>query len=198
MSCQEKWPHTGAVLIGGRSTRMGSPKHQLILPDGRAMLDHVIDALSEACARIVMVGGDAPGYESIEDLRTGSGPLGGIEALLASNADMSATDGQYLVCPCDMPLMTPQLLQLLIQPSPALATVIRLPGRDESESLPARISAAALPTVRILLDSGQRAIWALMRALPAEIVPIPVKYRGCFVNVNSPDDVERVRVRNDE
>ena len=38
------WPHTGAVLAGGRSTRMGRPKEDVILPDGRGMAETVADA----------------------------------------------------------------------------------------------------------------------------------------------------------
>jgi molybdopterin-guanine dinucleotide biosynthesis protein A len=168
---------------------MGQPKHLIVLRDGRTMIDHVIAALSAVCARIVVVGSHSPGhargYLHIRDLRPGLGPLGGIEALLNSNVE-----SQYLICPCDVPLITADSLQVLLTPTSALATIVRLANRDEPESLPARISAAALPTVRTMLDCGERAVWALMRALPADIVQIPATWERHFRNVNTPQDVE--------
>ncbi|KAK4201325.1 nucleotide-diphospho-sugar transferase [Triangularia verruculosa] len=37
------------VLAGGRSVRMGSPKHLLELPDGKPLYQHQIDVLRQAC-----------------------------------------------------------------------------------------------------------------------------------------------------
>ncbi|KAF4962373.1 hypothetical protein FSARC_9539 [Fusarium sarcochroum] len=37
------------ILAGGKSTRMGSPKHLLVMPDGRPLYQHQIDILREAC-----------------------------------------------------------------------------------------------------------------------------------------------------
>ena len=41
----EPWPHTGAVLAGGAGRRMGRSKHDLVLPDGRTMLEVVAPKL---------------------------------------------------------------------------------------------------------------------------------------------------------
>lgn len=102
---------TGAILIGGRSTRMGTPKHAIALPDGRAMIEHVADVLRQVCPRLVVLGPDSPlpGVPAIPDLRPGLGPLAGIEALLASGLDDT-----YLVVPCDMPRLTAEVLQALV------------------------------------------------------------------------------------
>ncbi|EJT71947.1 hypothetical protein GGTG_11198 [Gaeumannomyces tritici R3-111a-1] len=37
------------LLAGGRSTRMGSPKHLLPMPDGRPLYQHLAEALQAAC-----------------------------------------------------------------------------------------------------------------------------------------------------
>lgn len=181
---------TGVVLMGGQSSRMAqmkTPKHDLVLPDGRTMIGHVIAAVQSVCSRVVLVGGpqSAPPqrYTMVRDARPSAGPLGGIEALLASGID-----SQYLVCPCDVPLMSPQVLRVLLKQSSAHATIVRIADRVKPESLPARLSAQALPTVRTLLDSGQRAVWALMQALPADVVQISGDWTSCFQNVNTPDD----------
>jgi molybdenum cofactor guanylyltransferase len=179
---------TGAILIGGRSARMGTPKHQLKLPDGCTMLDRACETLLQVCGDIVIV--DAAGskrslpHRVIEDSRTDQGPLGGIEGLLASGLDR-----EYLVCPCDMPLMTVEVLRMLLENDRAMATVLRLAHRQEPESLPMRLSATALPGVQSLLDQGQRSIWGLIKALPARIAPISSDWEKCFVNLNSPGDL---------
>ena len=129
------WPHTGVVLAGGASRRMGRPKHELKLPDGRTMLEVVTEALREVCARVVVTGDMEIGLQRVADLRPDQGPLGGIEAILASGLD-----AQYLVCPCDMPLVTGTLLQRLTGPADGGATVFQIEGEDSVRPLPARIS----------------------------------------------------------
>jgi len=37
------------LLAGGRSTRMGTPKHLLPMPDGRPIYQHLVDTLHAAC-----------------------------------------------------------------------------------------------------------------------------------------------------
>jgi molybdopterin-guanine dinucleotide biosynthesis protein A len=186
------WAHAGAILIGGRSSRMGRPKHEIVLHDGRTMLTRIATVLSMLCREVVVIGSSEgstlDGFRCLHDLRPAqTGPLAGIEALLASQMD-----SQYLVVPCDMPMLTADLLSRLTQPSKALATIARLEHRAQPESLPARISKDALSTVRALLDADQRALWMLMNALPAEIITMSSTLEPQFANVNSPDDLHQL------
>jgi molybdopterin-guanine dinucleotide biosynthesis protein A len=178
---------SGAILVGGRSTRMGADKASLILRDGRTMLEHVATALRTICDRIVLVGevaGQVVEYATIADSRPGAGPLGGIEALLGSGvAD------EYLVCPCDVPDITPHVLRELLKHRDAPATVLRMVGRPRFESLPARISIAALPRVTRLLDSNERSIWQLMEQMSAAIVEVDEHHAAALRNVNTPEDL---------
>ncbi len=190
---------TGAILIGGKGSRMraggdgGTPKHRVVLGDGRMMLEHVVGNMREVCERIVLVGGDESDRVAgvdfvIADVRAGLGPLGGIEGLLASDLDAG---GEYLVCPCDMPGLSADAMRLLLTRSEKLATIVRLENRQEAESLPARIGVGALATVRRLLDGGERAVWRLMKELAAEVVMIPPRWEREFWNVNTPGDLTR-------
>jgi molybdopterin-guanine dinucleotide biosynthesis protein A/rhodanese-related sulfurtransferase len=108
---------TGAVLCGGRSTRMGHDKATLLV-DGVPMVRRVSDALRAAGAhRIVTVGGGVAAVELGDDVRVvgdrwpGEGPLGGIVTAL------DAVDDEVeivLVVACD-----------LLDPSPsAMAAVV--------------------------------------------------------------------------
>lgn len=185
----------GAILAGGLSTRMGRDKSTLRLKadqGGERMLDRVASAMRTVCNDVVIVGSKSTiDVESsprampfIVDLRPHAGPLGGIEALLASNLAR-----EYLVCPCDVPCITPEALRLLLQHRDAPATVLRLKGEADFESLPARVSVAALPTVQRLLDADQRSVWRLMRELPAAIVEIDSHHAAALRNINTPEDL---------
>lgn len=187
---------TGAILIGGLSSRMGSPKVDLRLPDGRTMLEHVRASLNLICGRTVIVDAysprNRPDGDLIRDLRPNAGPLGGVEALLASDID-----SQYLICPCDVPLITGDLLRLLLAEPQALASVFCVEGRKELEPLPARIRAEALPVVRRLLNLQQRSMWKLMKELSPHVVTISEAQAIELHNVNTNVDFqEAMRLMN--
>lgn len=182
----QRWPHTGAVLAGGASRRMGSPKHTLALPDGRTMLDAVSGALSTVCRQVVVVG-DPADAESIPDRRPGLGPLAGIEALLASGLD-----SEYLVCPCDVPRVTTALLRRLTAPTDAPVTVLRIDGNDVTQPLPARISDEALDTVRGYLDQGHRSVHGFLQSIETQVVSLPAAEARFLANVNRAEDLARL------
>ncbi len=185
MTEAKRWRHTGAILAGGASTRIGSPKHALALPDGSTMIEAVAAALSSVCDQLVVVGeADAlPDLTHIVDLRSAQGPLGGIEALLASGIDT-----QYLVCPCDVPFVTSELFSALLRPSQAAATVLHLEGSEQIEPLPARISVEAIDATEHLLNEGRRAVHQLMKAIDVEEVPAPKAWSKLLTNVNTPQE----------
>ncbi len=187
---------TGAVLCGGASSRMGRAKHRIVL-DGRPMIDYVINALAPLCHRIVILGGAAPDplsqdgvHMHIKDLRPGLGPLGGIEALLASGIDE-----EYLVCPCDVPRITPEVLEALLVGRNRHATVLRLAGRETIQPLPTRLSSCALPAVRRMLDEETLAVSELHARLESHVADIPLQWQPLLANINSPSDLDALNKR---
>lgn len=74
----------GAILAGGAATRFGSDKGSGALIGGRALIDHVADALRPQVATLVVCGRHWPGLEGLADRpASGLGPLGGLCAALA-------------------------------------------------------------------------------------------------------------------
>lgn len=189
MSATGAWPHTGAILAGGLSSRMGTPKQNLRITMSNGedvpMIDAVARVMREVCRDIVILGECETLHDCrrVADLRTGCGPLGGIEALLATGMD-----SQYLICPCDTPRITVDVLRALTTNS-ALATVLTFDDAEFFEPLPARIAAGALPMVRQLLDEGRRSVHELMRALHAQRVVVPASWRDRLRNINTPADL---------
>ncbi|KAF5695037.1 bifunctional molybdenum cofactor biosynthesis [Fusarium globosum] len=125
------------ILAGGKSTRMGSPKHLLPMPNGRALYQHQIEVLRKACpeSETVYISLDqdseiddllqnaskasyeaTPGENSMEiilDLESSQvdqskGPAAGL--LAAYESDSEAT---WLVVACDYPCITSSALQEL-------------------------------------------------------------------------------------
>ncbi|MHC4216910.1 MAG: molybdenum cofactor guanylyltransferase [Planctomycetota bacterium] len=183
----QPWTHTGAVLAGGAGRRMGRPKHELVLPTGRTMLETVATVLGEVCARVVVVGEVETALPRVLDLRPDQGPLGGIEALLASGLD-----SEYLVCPCDVPLVTASLLTRLVETPQAPASVFQLEGDDGFFPLPARISAGLLDRVRAHLHAQKRAVHRLVGSIDAEVIPLGSAEARQLANANTRQEYEAI------
>lgn len=97
----------GAILTGGRSTRMGRDKADVTLA-GRPMLDWVASALSAVTDEIVLLGPDRPGWECWPDSVHAQGPLAGIATVLSRT-----TARRVLLVAVDHPFVTAEFLQHL-------------------------------------------------------------------------------------
>ena len=185
------WEYCGAVLSGGESSRMGVPKAGMLLPDGRSMIERARDTLEIFCRQVILVGEAYGifGHEVVKDDQPGLGPLGGIEALLASNLDT-----QYLVIPCDLPLAPPGFLgRLTREDNIDGMTVFQVEGEDRPRPLPCRIGADCLDDVRELLAEGNRSLSGLISQLgpDVEIIEVARREHDLLLNVNTPEDYER-------
>jgi FdhD protein len=158
---------SGAVLAGGRSRRMGSDKRGL--PVGgvpllaravaavRAVADDVqivVGSDDDLAALAALVAGlPGPPLRWQRDLRPDQGPLAGIETALTH-----APHDLVLVLAGDHPQAVPAVLRELVgllRSHPA-ATAAVLDGERGPQPLVAAYRRTALPTVRMLLDAGER------------------------------------------
>ncbi|MGD2102704.1 MAG: NTP transferase domain-containing protein [Acidimicrobiia bacterium] len=72
----------GAVLTGGRSTRMGRDKADVVV-EGVGMLNRVVAALEPCVDHIVLLGPDREGFECWPDSFHAEGPLAGVATALS-------------------------------------------------------------------------------------------------------------------
>lgn len=203
----------GIILAGGRSSRMGQPKHAMRLTDGRALIEVVHEALAPLCERVVISGAietDAllPDVERIPDDenrddsttvtrdRSGDrnfrgGPLGGIVTV------MSRGPGEaYLACPCDLPFVTGDLLERLLRSRDRsavwAASVFQRAGYDRFDPLPARFSARVLPIARELINTsthpGVKDLLAQLDTRDLDIIQLSEADSARLRNVNTPDE----------
>ena len=101
----------GAILAGGQSRRFGSDKAQAVF-EGKALLDHVADALRPQCAELVVGGREWPGIISVADIpENNQGPLSG----LAGALDYAQRNGfdAVMTCGCDLMGIPDNLVELL-------------------------------------------------------------------------------------
>jgi len=103
---------TGVILAGGRSSRFGSNK-ALALVDGKPLIQRIADLMSSLFPECLLVTNTPAEYEFLSlpmthDRYQGHGPLAGIHAAL-----LQITTPRAFVVACDMPNLSPELIQYL-------------------------------------------------------------------------------------
>ena len=193
---------TGLVLAGGRSSRFGSDKSHVVLHGAGNML-------AWSCALLASLPGisrvalscrpdqveELHGAASLLIPDESSGTPSPLRGLVAA---LKRTGEPVFAIPCDLPLMTADILSLLIRarqsrleapsgPVPLLRTTFidsdgfleSLIGIYEKESLP------------FLEDALAHERWGVWSAIPAGgncLVPRPES--PAFLNMNTPEDFE--------
>lgn len=121
----------GVVLVGGRSSRMGTSKAALEW-HGSTLLRRVTGIVSRSVDGPVVVV-RAPGQplpilptriEVLDDPAEGRGPLQGIAVALAALADRAGT---AFVCSTDLPLLHPAFVRRVTREAQAVAVDVVLP-----------------------------------------------------------------------
>jgi molybdopterin-guanine dinucleotide biosynthesis protein A len=184
----------GALLIGGVSRRMGSPKAMLDR-DGVPLGVYLAELLADSLGTAPLLVGQGPfpheRYQRVADRELGGGPLSAVVGLI------DAFPGEdFLVLATDLYAMNSRALSWLLgrQPEPGhLAIWPRFPDRDVGEPLAAVYRAAAGPVLTRYWTAGNR---ALIRGLTPEQRSepvIPESHRLAFTNVNDPQSLARIK-----
>jgi len=160
------------VLAGGRSSRFGRDK--LAEPiDGKALLDHAIDAVRSSATEVIVV--VAPhdersmpsGVRVVPDDTSYEGPLAGLIAGLRA-----ARESVVLVIAGDMPEVQPAVIEVLLA---ALATsrlhaaVLEQGGRARPLPMAIARDPAAAAAER-LITAGERRLRTLFEAISTTVI----------------------------
>lgn len=113
----EKWlctPVYAGVLIGGKSLRMGRPKHLLSTADGRTWVETIVSSVQPLVKQVAILGkGEIPKslerLPALPDAEDAQGPLAGILSAMRWRPNVS-----WLFLSCDMPLITTDALRWLL------------------------------------------------------------------------------------
>ena len=154
---------TGILLVGGTSSRFGSPK-ELAEHEGETLADRAWRLLGDACDERFAVG-----RGGLAD--PGTGPVAAIAAGLRA-----ATHEIAVVIPVDMPRLTADALRLLAEACRDAATAQRGP-------LPCAVSRRALPA----FETGERRLRTVLDGLDTARVELE---EALLANVNTPADLD--------
>ena len=189
----EQWlktPVFGCVLIGGKSSRMGAPKH-LLQGNGRTWLERTAELLGGICESVVIAGGGvvpeaAACYPRLVDVPDAKGPMSGI-----LSAMRWAPHASWIVAACDLPGLTAEALDwLLATRRPGVwATAPKLADAPDVEPLLAHYDFRCQRLLQRQADGGNFRL-ADVASHPKVITPIvPEDLRAAWRNANAPADL---------
>lgn len=185
------------VLAGGFSRRMGRDKAGIRV-HGRTLLEHAAGRYAREGVQVLV--GTRPGgpgaaspYQACLDLLPGEGPLSSLAALL------DAAGAPWLFAlPVDLPLLPADIAERMLVRSEGARAVHLQVGQDP-QPFPMLLRTDAVETARRLLLAGERRAMSLLEALAARRLAFdevcPEEDPGtAFLNVNTPEDLERLRL----
>lgn len=179
---------TGAILSGGKATRMGGLDKGLVTIDGKPLYQHVLQRL-KAQVTSVMISANRnideyqkSGYPVLCDTISGfKGPLAGILTVLEN----SPTEW-VLFAPCDTPFIPDNLAEVLWNGKRDALAAYADDG-ERSHPTVALINTRLIQPLRDYLLGGDRKLMIFMSAQNA----IPVRFNvdpRAFRNINTLDD----------
>jgi molybdenum cofactor guanylyltransferase len=170
----------GALLVGGASTRFGSPK-ALARYEGETLAERGHRVLAEAFGEVLVVGKAADGLElPFEVLDDGSdvraSMVGVAAALRLAGAEV------VVVLPTDMPLVTAAVLRSLVDAVEGHDAAIPQTG-----ALPGAYRQSALPVLERRIAAGDLALHRALEELRTHVVELDA---AALENVNEPSDLD--------
>lgn len=180
----------GALLLtGGASRRMGVDKATLLV-GGVACAARLARLLHDVADTVLEVGPGRTPLEVVAEPEPGSGPLA---AIAAGRAALVARglDGPAVVCACDLPSVTAELLELVAR-RPGTRSVLPVVG-GRAQPLLARWSAADLDAAAPLVAAGERSLRTLPSRAHAELLDeaswSAVATAAAFADLDTPEDL---------
>jgi molybdopterin-guanine dinucleotide biosynthesis protein A len=186
----------GVVLAGGKSSRLGQDKAELLY-QGQTMLQRSIDLLQSLCRQVLVSGRNEPGLlvPAIKDDTPGLGPIGGICTALR------VYGGPLLVISCDLPFLNEKTLAELIKTrdfckaGQAMTTYQQI----ETGFIEALVAIYEDKALSLLQEAISAGCYKLSKAIPCSFrchIPYSQKKARVFFNLNKPQDLEKLYEEN--
>ena len=199
------------ILAAGDSTRMGVPKAILPAPDGRPFVARIVRSFAAAgITEIIIVTGrhhaaieEVLGRAAVAEGARAGGPFPAVR--LARNPDpdrgqlssiwvgMDAIAGEpeaMLMTLVDVPMAAPSTIVAVVAAWQRTRAPIVRPAIGDQHGHPVLFDRQLFGELRRApLEVGAKSV---VRAHAAEIVNVDVDDRGCLVDVDTPEDYERL------
>jgi molybdopterin-guanine dinucleotide biosynthesis protein A len=166
------------VLVGGASSRYGSPK-ALVELDGETLVDRARRVLAEVCDEVLVVGkaGELP-FAVVDDAADVRAPIAGVVAGLRA-----AANDVTVFLPVDCPRVTPALLR-------TLGEACRDAAVPQTGPLPGAWAKSALPVLERRLASGPYALYRAYDELDVARLELDAEL---LADVDTPADLDELR-----
>lgn len=139
--------------------------------NGKPLVQFAIDACKPLASELFISTGNVEysrfGFPLIPDNFKEHGPIGGIEAGLTA----AKTNG-ILVCPCDMPGISPKILKHILHRAEGKKAVVAASHQGKVYPVLGWYSITALPVVQNQIEKGQFKLMVLLNELQAETVAV--------------------------
>jgi molybdopterin-guanine dinucleotide biosynthesis protein A len=187
-------PVWGCVLIGGRSSRMGRPKHLLENRKGTTWLESTLDILNPLVDGLVISGngllpGSLQSLTRLADVPRVVGPLSGV--LAAGRWQPLAS---WLLVACDMPNVSEEAVRWLLGKRRAgcWGVAPRQVDKTFCEPLFSWYDMRAFQLMEDQVLQGNMRIGALASHPKIDNPIIPDRLRNAWQNVNTPEQLQRL------
>lgn len=184
----ERPVHAG-LLIGGKSTRMGTPK-ALLKIKGRTLIARSFYILSSLSDKTVLLGsGQIPkslhSADRLPDIPNVHGPLAGM-----LSAFRWSPDSAWIISSVDMPLMHKEAWEwLLDQRKPGIWAVLpKIRGSKVAETTGAIYEPMIFEYMEALARKGIMSLQAIARHPKVSTPLVPGSLAHAWMNVNSPTE----------
>lgn len=184
----------GAIIAGGRSTRMGGQEKAFLVMDGVTLIERVSSRIGFQVDEVVInANGDPSRFakldhvviaDLLEDVAT---PLAGLHAALSFGAD----DGYdaVLTVPSDSPLLPLDLVERLKQAGQVTGAAHARSGGQDHYLTGLWTTAMAKPLERLIRDQNLRRVQDFAMKAKAEKVVWAALPHDPFFNINTPEDL---------
>lgn len=181
----------GLLLVGGKSSRMGADKSELVLRDGLSQRERGIQLLESVCDDVFVSTREATEEpNTIADAFGSIGPLGAI-----ASAQRNDPDSAWLVLACDLPLLEFEHLNSLVgsRETEKGATCFTSATDGLPEPLCAIWEPSSVSSVKVAIDAGKRCPRSVLLSLDTSTLSSPGLWP--LANTNTEADLAEIKVR---
>ena len=190
---------SAVVLVGGEAKRANGQEKYFFTYEGKTFIERLIESLTQVVDEIILVARDPEqckrfnaikGVRCITDIRTGTGPIGGLHA-----GTLAARGEVIFVSACDMPCVDPRVIDHLFSRIDNYDAAIPRWSPEMLEPLHAVYRRSAL--IGYLENHASLSLRTMVRGLNTLYVPID-EIRAIdhelttFTNINKIEDLERI------
>jgi len=186
------------LLIGGKSSRMGTDKSELIFRDGLTQKQRGLQLLTSVCDEVFISVRDkaSAAKESSPTIIDAYGPIGPLGAI--ASAQQHDPNSPWLVLACDLPMLETSHLQQLIDirntdGQNKDATYFTSATDGFPEPLCTIWEPSSAPAVTAARTDGRRCPRSVLKHLNGHAVPSPGLWT--LANTNTESDAIEIRAR---